>query len=297
MQLDPIDKALVHFPFLDRVLFHVGETPVTVASVALAAVVLGLTWLTSRLLRRGVQRALQLRGISDEGSIAAARRLAHYAVGLVGLLLALRALGVDLSTLFAAGAVFALGIGFALQNITQNFVSGVILLLERSITPGDVLEVEGQFMKVHRMGIRTTVATTLDDEEIIVPNATIVQSTVKNFTLADTAYRLRATVGVAYESDMALVRKVLESTARDVSWRIQDREPLVTLLEFGSSAVNWEVSVWIDDPWRARRARGTLHEQIWKAFRDAGIRIAFPQMDVHLDRGVERSLAAMAATP
>ncbi len=294
MQTEPIDRAFtVGFPLFDRVLFHVGGTPITVAMIVLAGIVVLSTWVVSRLLRRAVQRALRLRGVSDEGTIAAARRLVHYAVVLLGLLLALRALGIDLSTLFAAGAVFALGLSFALQNIMQNFVSGVILLLERSIKPGDVLEVEGRFMKVRRMGIRTTVARTLDDEEIIVPNSTIVQSTVKNYTLADSVHRLRVAVGVVYGSDMMLVKRVLEATAQAVPWRVQDREPLVFLLEFGDSAVLWEVSVWIDDPWRSRRARGALHEAIWSAFQEHRITIAFPQLDVHLDPRVEQSLRAL----
>jgi len=293
MQSEPLESTFVHFPFLERVLFHVRDTPVTVASIALAMIIVLLTWLTSRLLRRTVERAFRLRGITDEGTIAVGRRLVHYAVALIGALLALRALGIDLSTLFAAGAVFALGLGFALQNITQNFVSGVILLLERSIKPGDVLEVEGNFMQVRRMGIRTTVARTLDEEEVIVPNSTIVQSTVKNYTLADSVHRLRVTVGVSYASDMALVRRVLEETARAIPWRIADREPLAILVEFGNSAVVWEVSVWIDHPWQSRRARGALHEAIWNAFLEHEITIAFPQVDVHFDRRIERSLEAL----
>jgi small-conductance mechanosensitive channel len=273
---------------LDRTFFTMGGTRVTASLLLLVlAVVAGTllaSWLVQRVLERGL-RAVRVR----EGSVAASRRLAHYTVLAVGLGILLEALGVNLTTLFAAGAIFAIGIGFAMQNIAQNFVSGVILLLERSIKPGDILEVEGRFVRVHEMGIRATIARTLDEEEIIIPNSTIVQSTVKNYTLASSVYRLRATVGVVYASDMALVKRTLERVASEMPWRVREKDPLVLMAEFGDSAVVFEVSVWIDDPWRTRRAKSELHEAIWWAFQREDIVIAFPQLDVHFDRrGVER---------
>jgi len=101
-----------------------------------------------------------------------------------------------------------------MQNIMQNFVSGVILLTERTIKPGDVLQVDQRFVRVQNMGIRATIARTLDEEEIIIPNCAIVQANVTNYTLKDSLYRLRCTVGVVYSADMRAVREVLEKTAR-----------------------------------------------------------------------------------
>jgi potassium efflux system protein len=274
---------------LDRTFVTIGGTRVTpsllLTLVILAAGTLAASWILQRIVARGL-RVLNVR----EGSVGASRRLTHYVVVAFGLFLALQALGINLSTLFAAGAIFAIGIGFAMQNIAQNFVSGVILLLERSIKPGDVLEVEGQFVRVEEMGIRATIARTLDEEEIIIPNYSIVQSTVKNYTLQSSIYRLRATVGVVYSSDMALVRRTLERVAAAAPWRNTSKEPLVLMAEFAASAVVFEVSVWIDDPWRLRRTRSDLHEAIWWAFKEAGITIAFPQLDVHVDRQVVEAL-------
>jgi small-conductance mechanosensitive channel len=284
-----------HVPFLDQVVFTVGDTPITLIRVFAAVVVLAAAWVFSSVLRSGLTRGMRARGVTSEGTLAATNRLMHYAVVIVGIGLALKALGVDISTLFAAGAVFALGLSFAMQNIAQNFVSGVILLLERSIKPGDVLEVEGRIVKVREMGIRATYAKTLDDEIIIVPNSTIVQSTVKSFTLRDTQYRLRTKIGVSYDSDMAVVRHTLESTAAAFQARVQSQEPLVILLEIAESAVVWEVSVWIDDPWRMRRMRSALHEAIWAAFRAEGITIAYSQVDVHLDAKTLEALSKHAA--
>ncbi len=109
-----------------------------------------------------------------------------------------------------------------MQNVVQNFVAGVILLLERSIKPGDVLEIDGTLVKVMDMGIRTTIARTLVDEELIMPNSKFSQSSVKNYTLQDRIYCLCVVVGVSYDSDMNQVIRVLEKTATEVTWRLPE---------------------------------------------------------------------------
>jgi small-conductance mechanosensitive channel len=268
---------------LDRTFFTIGGTRVTLGGLVLVLLIAAATLVLSWVVQRVIARGFRLAGITREGPVAVAQRLAHYVVLAVGFGIALDTLGINLGTLFAAGAIFAIGLGFAMQNIAQNFVSGVILLLERSIKPGDVMEVEGRFVQVREMGIRATIARTLDDEEIIIPNSTIVQSAVKNYTLKDSIYRLRAKVGVTYGSDMALVKETLQNLAASMEWRNRTKDPLVLMIEFGDSAVIFEVSVWIDNPWVQRRALSDLNEGIWWAFKEKGIVIAFPQLDVHLD--------------
>ena len=279
--------------FLRTRLFSIGDTPINLEKLIVFGLLVGLTLLVSRLLERAVVKAFKLRGVVDEGSVGVAKRLLHYVVLAVGLLAALESIGINLGALFAAGAVFAIGIGFAMQNIVQNFVSGIILLVERTIKPGDVLEIEGRLVKVRSMAIRATIARTLDDEDIIIPNTSIVQATVKNYTLQDNLYRLRGQVGVIYGSDMALVREGLEGAMAALDWRCAEREPVVLLTEFADSSVNFEVSVWIDDPWRIKKARSDLNEAIWWALKQAGIVIAFPQVDVHFDPEVTRSLQGL----
>ena len=279
-----------------RVLFILGGTPVTVATLLTAVMIVIFTFFVSSLLQRALARAFKMRGVKREGTVAVAKRLLHYVVLFVGFGVALDTLGFSLSALFAAGAVFAIGIGFAMQEIAQNFVSGVILLLERSIKPGDVLKVEGRFVEVRHLGVRSTLVRTRDEEELIVPNSALVQSTVTNYTLKDTLYRLRATAGVVYSSDMELVYRTLEEVAEGVSWRTPEKEPSVLLKDFGDSAVVFEVSVWIDDPWKMQGLRSQLNQAIWRAFLERDIVIAFPQLDVHFDREVADSLAARAAS-
>lgn len=268
----------------------IGGQDVTVVGVILFLAILVATWGFSRLVRRGLQRILDRRGVDDPGTVLVATRILHYFIMAIGVLTGLAQVGINLSALFAAGAVFAVGIGFALQTLSENFVSGVILLVERSIKPGDILEVDGTVVRVQRMGIRTTIARDRDDEEIIVPNSILVSNPVKNFTLQDSILRLRASVGVSYQSDMDQVAEVLRSAAEGMDWRLKTYDPTILLKEFGSSSVNWEVSVWIDDPWRAPRSHSLLMTAIWNALKENEITIAFPQVDVHFDSPIEEAV-------
>lgn len=265
-------------------LFTLAGSGVTAVSIAVFVLILVVTFWVSRILRRITDRWLRARGVQEEGTIATSKRLLHYLVILIGLGIAIETIGINLGALFAAGAVVAVAIGFAMQNILQNFVSGVILLAERSITESDILSVEGRVVRVVRMGPRATVARTRDDEEIIVPNSTLVQSSVTNYTLRDSLYRIRTTVGVAYASDMDRVREVLREAGEAIPDRVPEKKPVVLLLEFGDSSVVFEVSIWASDPWAARVTRSKLNMAIWQKLKGAGITIAFPQLDVHFDR-------------
>ncbi len=280
---------------LDFDFLTLAGTTIDLKTVLIFLLILAVTWRISRLSQRALVRFFERRGVSDPGTTAAAGRLLHYAVVLIGLGIGLETLGFNLGALFAAGAVFAVALGFAMQNIVQNFVSGIILLVERTIKPGDVLEIDTRLVRVVAMGIRTTVVRTRDDEDMIVPNSILVQSTVKNYTLRDSVYRLRVPVGVTYSSDLRLVRETLARTAGALPWRDPDHEPLVLLTGFGSSSVDYEVSVWIDDPWRSQRRLSDLHEAIWWALKEQGVVIAFPQVDVHFDPPVVDSVRALAA--
>lgn len=281
-------------------LFLIGDRPVSLTTIAIALAIVLLTVLVSRGARRASSAAFRRRGVTEEGTILAVNRLVHYIVLFVGLGIAVQTAGIDLGALFAAGAVFAVGIGFAMQNIAQNFVSGVILLFEQAIKPGDVLEINGKLVRVRKMGIRVTVVRARDGEDVIVPNAEIVQGTVVNYTQSDSRFRVRVVVGVAYHEDMRNVRATLEKAAETFAATVaEDRElaekPVeVWLKDFGSSSVDWEIGVWAADPWHVLRHQSALRETIWSAFADEGIVIAFPQVDVHLDTPVANGLAALA---
>lgn len=276
-------------PAFDFALFQIGDTTVTVATLITSVVVIFGTLIVSGLVRRWIGRVAKRRKVEHEGSVAVTARLVHYTILLAGLGVALHTAGIDLTALFAAGAVFGVIIGFAMQNIASNFVSGVILMAERSIKPGDIVDVEGTIVRIRELGIRSTIGRTRNEEDLIIPNSNLVQSTVKNYTLKDTLFRIDAPVGVSYGSDMTLVRETLEATAAKVPWRNAAMDPVVLMVEFGSSSVNFSVSVWTDDPWRARTLHSNLNESMWAALKQAGITIALPQLDVHFDSVVESS--------
>ena len=280
---------------LQKNLFVIGTTKITGATILTAVLIVVATFLLSRWAQSGAARLLRRRGIDSEGTVQATRRLLHYFILLGGLAAALQTFGIDLSTLFAAGAVFAVGFGFAMQNIAQNFVSGLILLVERSIGVGDILRVDGRLVRIERMGIRSTVARTRNEEQLIIPNSILVQGMVTNFTMSDKRYLLPASVGVVYGDDMKLVRKTLEEVVLSLPWRDESQEHRVILKEFGDSSVNFEVLVPMTDPWQARKRLSDLNEAVWWALKKAGVTIAFPQLDVHLDPPVEESLRLVAS--
>lgn len=270
---------------LDVRLFEVGGTTVTVASVVTFVLLVIATFWVSRLIQGVVGRMLTRGGVRQQGTVSLVQRGVHYLVLVSGVAVALQTIGISLATVFAAGAVVAVAIGFALQNILQNFVSGVILLAERSIKETDILEVNGRVIQVEKIGTRATVARTRSDEQMIIPNSELVQSLVTNYTLQDSLYRVVTEVGVSYGSDMARVREALVAAAAGVSGRAAVKDPVVQMREFGDSSVVFAVSIWTDDPWHALHVRSDLNEAIWFGLKDAGITIAFPQVDVHFPGG------------
>lgn len=270
---------------INRPLFSIGDTPVTSATLLVGAAILAVAWLLSVVLQRATVRALTLRSKADPATLTIASRLVGYTVLIIGLGIALQTVGINVGALFAAGAFFAVAIGFAMQNLAQNFISGVILMTERTIKPGDVLKVEDTVVRVTRLGLRATVARSRDEEDVVIPNSVLVQNIVTNYTLRDSIIRIRATVGVSYSSDMARVMRVLEAAAESLPGQVDGFEPVVLMTGFGDSSVNFEVSAWISDPWQARRVLSTLYESIWWALAENDIVIPFPQRDVHLPPG------------
>lgn len=273
-------------------IFAIAGTSVSGATLITFLAIVGVSFWVAGLMQRSTERLLSRHGRQDEGTAGAVSRLLRYIVLVLGLGVGFHTIGINLSALFAAGALFAVAIGFAMQNIVANFVSGIILLSERTIKPRDIIEVEGRMVRITDIGIRATRVRTLDSEDLLIPNSVLVQSTVKNHTLDDRLYRLRIIVGVAYESDLRQVREVLQSACDGLQWRSEKMQPVVLLADFASSSVNYEVSVWVDDPWQSRRAASDVREAIWWAFQDAEITIAFPQVDVHFDMEALDQLAA-----
>lgn len=273
----------------------VGDRPLTPMKLLIAMAFVVGAFIVSRMVRAAMARTIETPSPQDKANLRTVGRLVHYLVVLVGLALALQHTGVDLTALVAFGGVMAIAIGFAMQNITENFISGVILLVERVIKPGDVLELQGDVVQVVTMGIRTTVVRTRDGEDVVFPNSLMVSNPVKNYTLRDSQFRLRTSVGVSYDSDMKLVFETLRDVAMNYGRRLKDREPQVFMKTFGASSVDFDVCVWMEDPWTLNTAVSDLNRAIWFALAEKGIRISYPQLDVHVDQGLLDALRARQA--
>jgi small-conductance mechanosensitive channel len=276
-----------NFRGFDRQLFFIGGTEVTVASVASFFIFLTIAFVVSAVLQRALGQFYRRRDI-EEGTQYALNRLLHYAVVAMGLFLALDNLGVSITALAGLGAILAVGIGFGLQNIAQNFVSGLILLLERPVKKGDFVVVGDTRGTVRSIHARATVITTLDNVDILVPNGDLITEAVINQTYRDRDLRLQIAVGVAYGSDTELVRTTLLRVAEEHPTVIRKAEAAVLFDDFGDSSLDFSLMVWIDTPQAQRRVASDLRFAIDAAFRRAGIEIPFPQRDLHLRSGWEK---------
>ncbi len=262
-------------------LFVIGGTPVTLASVISFAIILAITYGVSKMLQRGLHRVYRQRGV-EEGVEYALNRLLHYAILAFGFVWALDNLGVSITGFAALGAILGVGIGFGLQNIAQNFVSGLILLLERPVKRGDFVVVGDTRGTVRAIHMRATVITTLDNVDILVPNGQLITESVVNQTFDTRRVRMRVEVGVAYGSDTDQVRKVLERVAREHSNVLDSPPPTVRFENFGDSSLDFALLAWVADPLQQPQVASDLRFAIDNAFREAGIEIPFPQRDLHI---------------
>jgi potassium efflux system protein len=271
--------------------FMVGSRKVTLGLILTAAAVLYGSFLTSwavqTMLMKGVLTTRELQ-VGVRISIA---RLIHYGFVFVGFLLALVALGVQLRDITIIAGALGVGIGFGLQGIVNNFVSGLILLFERPVKVGDFIQLGEQWAEIKKIGLRATVVETLDRSEIVVPNSDLVSNQVTNWTLSNRMVRLVIPVGVEYGSDVPLVMETLMECAMASSKVMRMPGPQVLFVNFGESSLDFELRVWMSNIDDRFTVRSQLHQDIDRRFRQAGIVIAFPQRDLHL-RSVDKSASS-----
>ncbi len=250
--------------------------------VSAIAVVLLALWI-SRKLQRTIEHHFTHDDFEDERAVRRYKITTKIVVTAFGILLAIHVLGVDMSSVFTGGGMFAVAMAFVMKNIADNYVSGIVIRIQRNIKPGDVLELHGDhsLARVVSIGMSSTFVKTRNGKDVLIPNSQIVQERITNFTYSNSLYRIEAAVGVAYSSDLNEVQKVLESVCEHCDWKSSQHDISVRLSSFGDSAINYKVRVWIDDPWVSMVKCALLHQAIWRELKDAGISIAFPQLDVH----------------
>ena len=202
-------------------------------------------------------------------------------------LIVLNIFQVQLSSLAFIGGAVAIGIGFGLQKITSNFISGIILLFEKSIEEGDLVELEnGMYGYVRNTGARYTLVETTDGKEVMIPNEEFIVKNVTNWTYSSKKGRMEVAVGVSYKCDIEKARELIIEAAKESERCLKDPEPQCYLDEYGDNSVNFVLLFWIDDVTQGRRAsRSDVMRAIWKKFKANNIEIPFPQRDVHIVSG------------
>ena len=263
-------------------LFAVGDRPVTTLDILLFPVAGAGIWLLSKgathVLRASLLRAAGLEGGTEE-TVAT---LLRYGILFSVTAIALQAAGLDLRGIAILGGVLGVGIGFGLQNIANNFVSGILIGLERPIRPGDFVRVGTYMGTVVRVGGRSTTIRTLDRVSIVVPNSRFLESEVVNWSLDDPTTRVHVPVGVAYGSEVPKVRAALLAAARAHPAVVRAPRPQVQLREFGSSALHFELLVWTLDPKNQFTLVSDLNYLAEAQLARHGVRIPFEQMDLHV---------------
>jgi len=274
-----------------------GAYELRVGELVLVAAILWGAYQVSRfvafVLESDVYPRLQL----ERGLPYAISTLTRYALLTLGFFLAISTLGIDLSKVTLLAGALGVGIGFGLQNIVNNFVSGLILLFERPIQVGDTVQIQGLTGEVRRIGMRSSTLRTVDGAEVIVPNGTLIQDTVTNWTLSDQPRRLEIQVGVAYGTEPQKVIAILRETASRKPELLKRPEPIAILVGFGESRLEFVLRCWLAPGEDGVAERSQLVVAVHDALRDAGIELPFPQRDVHLslDAAAAAGLAQAAA--
>ncbi|MFC6981200.1 mechanosensitive ion channel domain-containing protein [Microbulbifer taiwanensis] len=277
----------------DYQLFSIAQNPITLRDIAKIIFVMVCAWLISGLTRRFLNRLVRKKHAS-ESSMYNLGRVLHYSIIGVAIIVVLAMLGLDTSKLAIVAGALSVGIGFGMQAIFSNFISGLILLFEQPLRVGDLVELEsGVFGRIRDINVRSTRITTRDNVDILVPNTEFVAGRVINHTLDDPVRRIHVPFGVAYGSDPDLVREAALEAAERVNITHTDwkRKTEVWLMEFGDNALNFKLVVWINsnmvsplgDPY------ALYNLELLREFREKDIEVPFPQRDLHL-RSWEASL-------
>lgn len=268
-------------------LLEVEGSSITLGKTLLALVLLVIGFALSKLIARLVGRRVLLRIGTNEGGSAAIETLVFYLSLTVFFLWSLRLVHIPLTAFTVLGGALAIGVGFGSQNIVNNFISGLVLLTERPIKVGDLIEVGGIQGAVERIGPRSTRVRSGDNTHVIVPNSWFLENSVQNWTLEDNRIRAFVEVGAAYGSDTQKVAELLLLAATENPAVLAAPKPEILLTAFGDSALLFQCHFWIqaDTVMDRKRLESSLRLRIDTLFREAGIVIAFPQRDVHVGAG------------
>jgi len=262
-----------------------GHHHVTVLQVLEALAVLVLARIGLAVARRGLARAAAK--AMDAAKTFILGRLLTSVVWAVATMLALSTLGVDLTALWAGSAALLVGVGIGLQGFFNDVVSGFVLLFEGGVAVGNVLEVDGELVRVERIDLRSTRVVTVTGELIVLPNSKVAGEAVINLSQGDSAMRIRVDVGVAYGSDVELVMRLLSEAMAAQPEVLTTPSPAVFFQDFADSSLHFSVTGWLDDPWDRMGIQSRVRMAIDERFCAHNVTIPFPQRDLHIVEGTK----------
>jgi len=272
---------------LDAIGFDVGSYHVSLYRALLIVLVAVVVLIAGRIGNMIVRRSFRRMHRLDPAQQLLGEKLVGVALWLLLALVAIDFLGIDLTALAVFSGALGLAIGFGLQKTFGNLISGIIMLMDRSIKPGDVIAVgtgsDKTVGQVNRIGIRAVSVITRDQIEYLIPNELLMTSTVENWSFSTRDVRLKVPVGIAYGSDVELAERLMLQAAHEHPRVHAEPEPSVWLTAFGDSAIQFEIQLWIDDPEAGvGNIRSDVLKRIWGLFGEHGVHLPFPQRDVHI---------------
>tara|TARA_R110000744_G_scaffold200097_2_gene319193 strand:+ start:3704 stop:4687 length:984 start_codon:yes stop_codon:yes gene_type:complete len=269
----------------DKELFSVNDTSIVVNQLVIALIVLIVGYICAKIISKRVGSTVLPRLKVEPGPANAIQSILHYLLLTIAVFLALNIAGVPLTVFTIFGGALALGIGFGSQNVVNNFISGLILLIERPIRVNDLVTIQGETGTVANIGARATKIVSYDGTTFIVPNSTLLENSVVNWNLPTRKLRTIIKVGVAYGTDTGLVKSVLEELLDDHIRVLESPDNRVLFMDFGDSSLNFEVHFWISprSTLDRRQIESDLRFKIDALFREHNITIPFPQRDINFN--------------
>jgi len=276
-------------PVLEFELFELGGRPFTLSTLVYIVILVVVLFYFAGKLRGWMAGRMLARVGLDLGARQAVASITRYLVLLLGLLIILQTAGINLTTLNVLAGAVGIGVGFGLQNVVSNFISGLIIMFERPIKIGDRIVIDDVEGDVVEIGARSTVVLTNDNINIIVPNSKFITENVINWKYNDGTVRFKIPIGVAYGSDLRKVEKILLEVAAAEEDVLDDPAPVVRFLEFGDSSLNLELRAWTTNGvTRKGKLLSALNFAIYDKFQEHEIEIPFPQRDLHIRSGAVR---------
>jgi len=270
--------------FLDDIALNAGDLKISLLTVVKGLITLGLLlWAAVSFSNLSERYIRSVSGLTPSLQVLFSK-LIKIALITFAILIGVSSVGIDITALAVFSGAVGVGIGFGLQKIVSNFISGIILLIDRSIKPGDVIEVDDTYGWINKLSGRHVSVITRDGKEHLIPNEDLITQRVINWSYSSKAVRLRIPVGISYKADPHLAKKLILEAIRDIGRVLDNPIPACLIRGFGDNSIDLELRAWIEDPSNGvSNVKSEIYYAIWDTFKEHGIEIPFPQRDVHLD--------------